>query len=160
MKTLEKDNIKKIRIDTKPFGEIEIAKKDIIHFPEGIFAFEHLKKYALIPTRKKLSFKWLQSLEDKNIAFLVTDPTEFIPNYSPAIYEGSLGIIEAKKHTEVDLYCIITVPSNKPEAMTINLQGPILINLRRMLAAQFISEDETHAIREPLIRILENSKVS
>ena len=159
MKTLEKVDIKGIKIATKPLGEVEIQKKDIIHFPEGIFAFEHLKKYTLIPTKKKLSFKWLQSLEDKNIAFLVTDPTGFLPNYSPAIYEERLSIIEAKTHTDVNLYCIVTVPFNKPEAMTINLQGPILINLKKMLAAQLISEDESHSIREPLIKLLENNKM-
>ena len=160
METVEKGNIKKIKIDTKPFGQMEILENSIIHFPEGIFAFEHLKKYTLISTKKKLSFKWLQSLEDKNIAFLITDPTEFIRNYSPAIHEESLSIIEVKKCIEVNLYCIITVPSHKPEAMTINLQGPILINPRKMLAAQFISEDESHGIRESLFRLLENNKSS
>ena len=40
--------------------------------------------------------------------------------------------------------------------MTVNLQGPILINAKEKLGAQFISEDDAYSVQEPLLPLIEN----
>ena len=155
----EKESVdNKIEVDTKYFGKLEVSPHEVLHFPQGIFAFEKLKKYILLSTKKNLSFRWLQSIEEKNIAFLVTDPSTFLPGYKPVIAGESLEIIQMDSSQESGLFCIITVPNRQPEKMTINLQGPILINYDRMLAAQFVSEDDSHPVRQPLFELLKKSE--
>ena len=147
-----------ITVNTKPFGEIEICSKDIISFPDGIFAFEYLKDYVLLSTKKELSFRWLQSLEEKNVAFLMTDPLNFLPDYLPKIPKANLELIQIKKEQALNLFCIVTIPSDHPEQMTMNLQGPVVINFDAMLAAQFVSEDPAHEVRQPLLALLNINK--
>ncbi len=154
MKIINKEESKKILIETKPFGKIEISSKEIISFPEGIFAFEGLKEYVLLSTKKQLSFRWLQSLEEKNITFLMANPVEFLPNYSPKISKENLEIIQTSESSETSLFCIVTIPANQPKKMTINLQGPIIINFNKMLAAQFVSEDASHQVRQSFFELL------
>ncbi len=157
----KKLNSKKIAVNTKPFGEMEIYSKDIISFPDGIFAFENLKDYVLLSTKKELSFRWLQSLEEKSIAFLMADPVEFLPDYFPKIPKENLELIQITTKQEMSLFCIVTIPNNYPEKMTINLQGPVIINFSKMLAAQFISEDPSHQVRQPLFSLLNtNEKIN
>ena len=158
MKTVTDETEKKILVvDSKPFGQIKVTQEEVVHFPEGIFAFEGLQDYILIPTKKNLSFKWLQSVKEKNIAFLLTDPTELLPDYSPKVPKENLSLIglEASEETqEINTFCIVTVPNHHPEQMTINLQGPILMNGKTMLAGQFVSEDDAHLVRQPLFELL------
>ena len=153
-----KENIDVISIRTKAFGSIEILKSDIFTFPEGIFAFEGLKKYVLINTKKQLSFKWLQSVDEPNLAFLVTDPTEFLSTYKPEVFEDSLKVLGIDTSTELNYYCIVTIPTDKPEKMTINLQGPLILNYAKMLGGQFVSESEKHRVRQPLMELIQKAE--
>ncbi len=149
----------RVKIKTKPFGNISISAREMIHFPEGIFAFEHLKKYVLLNTKKNTCFKWLQNIEEPHIAFLVADPLEFASDYDPQISAQSLAMIGIEKHKEMNIYCIITVPANEPEKMTINLQGPLVVNPQKMIACQFVSESDQYSVREPLLELIKKTKM-
>ncbi len=142
-----------IEINSKPFGKIQISERQILHFPFGLFGFEEFKKFALIEESSDSVFKWLQSLEDSNLAFIVIQPELFMANYKPVIPKVELLQIGIESLEEALVMVIVTIPENHPEKMTANLQGPILINKKTLQAAQFISHDESHPIRK---YILEN----
>lgn len=142
-----------IEINSKPFGKIQIEERQILHFPVGLFGFEEYKQFALIEESAESVFKWLQSLEEVNLAFIVIQPELFAPDYKPLIPKSELLQIGIESVEEALVMVIVTIPENHPEKMTANLQGPVLINKKTLQAAQFISRDETHPIRK---YILEN----
>lgn len=148
-----------MQFDTRALGNIEIETANQFFFPEGIFAFENFKHFAVLPTKEGSTFYWLQSLEDAKLAFLVTLVSDILSAYDPSIPQAYLSSIEATSYEEVETWGIITVPQGKPELMTINLQGPILINRTKKLGGQFVSEDPAHTVRATLLDLVEkNSK--
>ena len=142
-------------IDSKPFGKVEIQEGQIIQFPSGLLGFEKFSRYALIEESAQSVFKWLQCLEYKNLAFIVIQPELFISNYSPIIPPSELKTISLVGIEEALVMVIVSIPGNDPNLMTANLQGPILINKKELIGAQFISRDETHPVRK---LILESKK--
>jgi len=144
-----------MQFDTRALGKIEIEAAKQIFFPEGLFAFEALHHFALLPTKSGSTFHWLQSLEEARLAFLITLIPEITQKYKPNINAQHLAIIEAEEATQAEIWGIITVPAGKPEHMTINLQGPVLINRAKKLGSQFVSDDPNHLVRTPLLDLVD-----
>jgi flagellar assembly factor FliW len=145
-----------VEINSKPFGKIQIDARQILHFPDGILGFETHKTFALIEENAETPFKWLQSLEDTELAFIVIQPVFFAPEYSPLLSKEELDFLEVTSIEEALLMTIVTIPEN-PEMMTANLQGPILINPVTKKGKQFISRDETHPVRKLILESVEKS---
>ena len=128
-----------MQIDTKPYGTIEIDERQVIDFPKGILGFEDLKKFALLDSQQE-PFYWLQSMDDKSIAFVLIQPFIFKPEYTPDPVESEL--VDAKitniKSDNILIFTIVTIPEDHTK-MTANLQGPILINRDEKLGIQIIS---------------------
>jgi flagellar assembly factor FliW len=143
--------------ETRALGKIEIDAALQFYFPEGIFAFENYRRFALLPTKSGSTFHWLQSLEESQLAFLIMRISDIVPDYQPRVVRDFLALIEAADLSSTEAWGIITVPAGKPEQMTINLQGPVLINRARKLGAQFVSEDPQHHVRTPLLELVEGS---
>ena len=53
----------------------------IMSLPSGLLGFPNQNRFALIQTGTENYFFWLQSLDDPNLAFVVTDPTIFFKDY-------------------------------------------------------------------------------
>jgi flagellar assembly factor FliW len=45
------------------------------------------------------------------------------------------------------VYTIVTIPKGDPEGMTLNLAGPLLVNLENRMAKQVVVEDHRYPIR-------------
>jgi flagellar assembly factor FliW len=146
-----------MQFETRALGKIEIDASLQIFFPEGLFAFEAFRHFALLPTKSGSTFHWLQSLEEARLAFLMTLIPEITGKYQPSINAQHLAIIEAAVASAVEIWGIITVPTGKPESMTINLQGPVLINRAKKLGSQFVSDDPNHLVRTPLLDLVDHS---
>lgn len=145
-----------MQFETRALGTIEIDASLQIFFPEGLFAFEAFRHFALLPTKSGSTFHWLQSLEEARLAFLITLIPEITAHYKPNIAPHHLTIIEAENAAAAEIWGIITVPPGKPESMTINLQGPVLINRAKKLGSQFVSDDPNHLVRTPLLDLVDH----
>lgn len=140
-----------IEIQTKPFGKMQISEKQILSFPEGLLGFEDYKKFALIEEEEESVFKWLQSVEEVDLAFVVIPPSLFKKEYKPLIPEQELQGIGITDLEDGLMLVIVTVPGEDPALMTANMQGPILINKETLLGKQFISRNESHSVREKIL---------
>ena len=144
-------------IETRPFGKMQIDEKQILHFPEGLLGFEEYTNFALIEENDETPFKWLQSLDDKDLAFIVIQPALFAPEYKPLLDKEEISQIEISDINESLLMVIVTIPQD-PNMMTANLQGPILINPKIKKAKQFISRDEKHPVRKLILEQTSETK--
>lgn len=127
-------------------------------FPEGIIGFEHRKRFALVEKSDGSPFRWLVSLEDSNLAFVVVIPTEFMNDYRlelpPAVVE-KLGMKD-QGEPDVVVLAIVTVPRN-PAEMTANLRGPVVINVERRLGYQVIVDRDTYSSRHEILEEIRRS---
>lgn len=145
-----------IEIQSKPFGKIKVSERQLIKFPEGLLGFGGYKSFALIEEDEESVFKWLQSIDEVDLAFVVIPPSLFKKEYKPLLSQEELSQIGLQDVSEALTLVIVTIPNDDPASMTANLQGPILINKTDLTGRQFVSRNEIHSVRE---RILESATV-
>lgn len=137
----------KLTLQTPRFGEIEYDESDIITFESGLVGFPHLREFVFIEHKPGSAFRWMQSLDAPEIAFLVVDPAHFVADYAPdlpAVWAHALALDEATPRL---VYTIVNIPTGQPQLMTMNLAGPLLINVANRKAGQIVLEDEVFSIR-------------
>lgn len=148
-----------MRINTKVFGEIEIADDKIIHFPSGIIGFPELTDFALVHDEEKGigAIHWLQSLQEPAFALPVMDPLIVCPDYNPEVDDELLKPLGELVPDEMLVLVTVTVPSDLTQ-MSVNLRGPFIINAAEKKACQVIIEGEGYAVKYPVYDILNAKK--
>lgn len=147
-------------INTKVFGEVEITDDKIITFPGGIIGFPDMKQFTLLHDEEQgvsAGIRWLQSLDEPGFAMPVMDPLVVKTDYNPEIDDELLtGIGEV---TADNLLVLVTVrvPSDLTQ-MSVNLQGPIIINVDERRACQIIVDADIYPVRFPIYEILQSRK--
>lgn len=147
-------------INTRVFGEVEITDDKIITFPGGIIGFPDMKQFTLLHDEEQgvsAGIRWLQSLDEPGFALPVMDPLVVKADYNPEIDDELLkGIGEV---TADNLLVLVTVkvPSDLTK-MSVNLQGPIIINVDERKACQIIVDADTYPVRFPIYEILQSRK--
>lgn len=140
-------------IETKYLGQIEILHDSIIIFEEGLLGLEELKKYVLIDADSHGLLKCLQSVEDKNISFIVVSPWDVLKEYEMDVDEEELDKLKDKDMNNLLAYSILTIGEDK---MTANLMGPVMINIKTRRGKQIVlhkSQYTTkHIIKEFIMR--------
>ena len=63
-----------MKIETSRFGTVEITEEQIFTFPMGLLGFAKYKQFVVIDHTEESPFKWLQSVEEGSLAFIITDP--------------------------------------------------------------------------------------
>ncbi|NLZ55032.1 MAG: flagellar assembly protein FliW [Thermoanaerobacteraceae bacterium] len=126
----------------------EVDKK-IITFTNGVLGFEQYKRYLLLDHPGTDIVKWLEAVDEPEIALPVANPFHFFPGYAPEISRENLLQLNITSPEEALVLCVLTIGSHTRE-ITINLKAPIIINADLRLADQFIVENPEYNIREPL----------
>ncbi|MFH0702437.1 MAG: flagellar assembly protein FliW [bacterium] len=139
-----------MKIDTSRFGEIEVDENLIFDFIEPILGYEKIFKYVLVDHTPNSPFKWLQSLETKNIAFPVTFPGYFGLDYKFVIPEEDAKRLELFNSENLLTLNIVCIPPGKPQFTTINLIGPIVINIENKKAMQLVLINTNYSVRHRL----------
>jgi flagellar assembly factor FliW len=136
-----------VEIETTRFGHVEIDEGLIITLPEGILGFEDFKRYIILDHFDKESpFKWFQSIDDPSLAFVITDPLIFVPDYKAKIHKEELKGIELSDAYTALIVVIVNIKRDHSE-ITINLQGPLVINPEKKLAKQVIIRTDDYVVR-------------
>ncbi len=133
--------------ESKNLGTLEYNQEDVINFSKGLLAFEDKKEFLVI-RNEETEFYYLQSLEDDNITFIMIDLKEAMPNYNPEVEVEQLQDLGEVNHN-LGVYNICTVKDNLEE-MTVNLVGPIVINLDTKKGKQVIVSKDEYSIKHKL----------
>lgn len=136
---------------SKIHGKIQYDEKDIITFQKGIPGFNDLKKFIIVELKDYEPFKLFQSIENTEIALIVTSPYDFYENYDISISDETVKHLKIKDPSEVLIITTVTLNSDVTK-ITMNLQGPIVINTSNNLGEQIILDDSKYKIKTPLIK--------
>jgi flagellar assembly factor FliW len=148
---------KLLRFSTTRFGELELGADRILSFPQGLIGFAEARRFTLIDHPGGGPFRWLQSLDAPELAFVVADPQLFFADYRVPLSVEDLRSIGLERIEDGAVVVILVVPRD-PLRITANLLGPIVINLKGRLARQLVLDSSgyttQHAIfagPEPLL---------
>jgi len=139
-----------MKFKTSRFGEIEIAEEEILEFPEGLLGFNAFRRYVILNTNEGSPFRWLQSVDDGSLAFIIIEPINFMFSYDLEISDDDAHFLGLTNPEEVILFAIVTIPEN-PQDMTANLQGPLVINGKTRKGRQVISNNPDHLLKTKIL---------
>lgn len=148
----------KLTAQTSRFGEIEYSTDAVLTFCDGLLGFPLFKSYAIIEHKEGSAFRWLQSLDEPGLAFLVVDPFVFVNTYEFEINDRDANDLKLAEDTPRVVYTIVTIPRGKPDEMTMNLAGPIVINAETRDAKQFVIEHPGFPVRHLLFPKTESNQ--
>ena len=140
------------KIDSR-FGEIEYDPSSVLNFPEGLIGFEQLRDFVVMPNEKEGPLFWIQSVEDPQVALVLTDPTNFFPTYAVAPEEGEQKLLEID--ADGQFYVLVVVTVTPQREITLNLAAPILFAPGSNKAVQTILENSDYDIQTPLPSVKE-----
>ncbi len=135
-----------IRFESRRVGQIEVAEEDVILF-EPIPGFPKKQRYVLMEHAADSELGWLVSLDDPDLAFVVTTPWSFFPQYDPPVERDHLATLGIEKRDEVELLCIVTLSGKE---IFVNLAAPLLINAASRRGMQVVSDDPRYTTRAAL----------
>jgi len=141
-----------LKIKTTRFGTITITEDKIITMPLGMLGFPDQKRFVIIRHKENSPFFWYQCVDDPSLAFVITNPFHFKPDYKidleHILKEMSWNGDGNNGHLE--LYVVVNIPKGAPQNMTGNLIGPVLINNKVRQAVQIVIADSTYTHKFPL----------
>lgn len=138
------------KVQTTRFHEIEVADDDIIELPAGVIGFPELKQYVLLDHETNSPFKWLQSLDDGSIAFVLLNPLLFKADYTVEVSESEVEDLSLTQEEDAVISVIVTIPSN-PKNMTANLKAPLVFNLKNRRGCQVILSNSKYQTRHNIL---------
>ena len=100
-----------MKVRTTRFGEVEIDPTRLLVFPHGLLGFARFRTFALLQPDDRGVFYWLQSIEDPELAFVVTDPTAWATGYTVPIRAGELTELGLERAQQVQLPKLLLKPS-------------------------------------------------
>lgn len=139
-----------MQVRTTRFGLVEIAEDRVIRFPKGLLGFPGKERFCLLQPGDDALFFWLQSIDEPELAFVVTDPTLFYQDYSVPIRKEQMSQLGLEKLEDAQVFVIV----NKiGQQLTGNLQGPLVINTLEKVGEQLVLADKAWTTRHPLMEV-------
>lgn len=135
-------------IQSDLLGPIDATDEDIFSFGQGLFGFPECHEFLLIGAEQPGLF-WLQSTEFSALTFVTVDPFLYFDEYEIDLSPADTRELEVDEPSDVLLLAIVTLPAERGEPATANLQGPIAFNPRTRIAKQVVLEEGLHGTRVP-----------
>ena len=134
-----------MRFRTSRFGEIETPDETIIHVKEGVLGFPNENRFVLLEhDAEDTPFKWLQAIDNPDLAFVVIDPNELAASYTFELEDDTIEQLGSSNPDDYIPMVIINIPREDPVKMTANLRGPIVVNSRNRRGKQIVLKDDAY----------------
>lgn len=139
-----------MEVRTTRFGDIEIAEDRVITFPKGLLGFSTFTRFCLLQPNDDAAFFWLQCVDEATLAFVVTDPSLFFPDYSAPIRPEQMDELGLKALEDAQVFVIV---NKVTESLTANLQGPLVINTATRTGEQLVLADKRWTTRHHVMTV-------
>jgi flagellar assembly factor FliW len=135
-----------MQLKTTRFGDLDIPDASIITFTQPIIGFQEYRRFVLLPGPADSAVTWLQSTESGELAFLLMNPRDVVPDYRVPLGQHELSELAVGNIAELDIYTILVVSEDVSKVRT-NLKAPILVNPKQRLGKQTVLERSDYPIQ-------------
>lgn len=131
-----------MELKTSGFGIISYKEEDVVVFDAGLYGFEDNRSFLYIPSDDdQFQFSWLQSIEDPDLVFIVTDPFLFVENYDFELDAETMDRLKIATADDLSILSIVNI-DEEVEKTTINTKAPIIINSATKEGKQIVLSEE------------------
>jgi flagellar assembly factor FliW len=122
------------------------------HMPAGIIGFPEARTIELLYNPEELPFMWLRCLENPALNFIVVEPRSVLPDYAFELGDEDAAALDILSPEDAFVLNIVTFKPEAPEAATVNLIGPVVVNRRTRTGRQIvIANFGEYSARHPLV---------
>ncbi|MBN2725189.1 MAG: flagellar assembly protein FliW [Deltaproteobacteria bacterium] len=136
-------------IDTTRFGGIEIDENMILTLKGGLLGFTEATSFILIDHAPGSPFRWLQSAQIPELAFVVIDPFEALENYPVEPLTNALKEVGIPEGEEMAVGVIVTFRKGPP-GNTVNLLAPLAFAVDSRIGVQTVLHNLKYGTQHPL----------
>jgi len=136
-----------MKVKTTRFGILEVGDDKIFIIKDGVLGFPDETKYIILEhDTEGTPFKWLQSVENPGLAFIVLDPCYLVSNYIITCTEDFIEEFGSDKIEDYAVMSIVNVPAKEPIKMTANLRAPIIVHCEKREGRQIILQEDRYSL--------------
>lgn len=136
-------------VESELLGQVTVEADDLITFPSGLLGFPACRSFVLIPSEREGLF-WLQSVEHSPLAFLLVDPFLACEDFAVDLGAADQADLVADESSEIAILAIVTLGASAQGGCTLNLQGPLALNLEKKRAKQIAIANSDFGVRYPI----------
>ena len=123
--------------NTSLLGAVEVDENAIITFDAGLPAFEHCTRFKLFHDADRATPRvyWMQSLDDADVLFSVTDPGHLGIRYEVQLSDAEIATLQLEKPEHAAVLLIVYRERDENEAhpllaqLRANVRNPLIVNL-------------------------------
>lgn len=137
-------------VQTTRFGAVEVDPSRLLDFPAGLLGFSRSRRFALLQPDDRGVFFWLQSVEAADVAFVVTDPCLWVPDFAVTLRReqmSELGLVEGQVPQ------LLVIVNRRDHGITANMQGPLVIHPLARVGMQVVLADRRWTTRHELVSV-------
>ncbi len=146
-----------MKVQSLRLGEIEVSEDKLITMQRPVLGFEKYKKYCLVEVEELKPFLWLQSTEEPTLSFLVVNPRLFMAEYKIEINSKEIAELKIDDVNSVETYVVVTL-AERPEDITANMQGPLLINTENNCGKQLVLVNTDYKVKYHFMKYLSQTE--
>lgn len=136
-------------VQTNRLEAVTVQNENIVHLPLGLLGFESIKHYTLLQNASESPFRWLQVIDQPDLAFLVLPALEVFPDYEPDVPPEDVRFLGLNSPDDALVFNIVTLGAKG--SATANLKGPIILNRFTLKGKQVVLANASrYSIQHPL----------
>ena len=119
----------------------DMSADTVLTFPQGLPGFEAMTRYRLFHERGNPSLLWLESEEDPDLQFSLTDPALLKVQYEIKLSDEECAMLQLQEPADVAVLVMLYKGDSAKDAspgadIRANFLGPLLINTRSRIGIQ------------------------
>jgi flagellar assembly factor FliW len=147
-----------MKVETTRFGTLDVDKNKIVRFTQPILGFADCQRYIIVEGPGQGKIWWLQSCDRPELAFIVMDPLQVMPDYEVRLDASEVEDLRLERAEDARLLTIVVVPDDRSRVRT-NLRAPIVYNPKTNLAKQVVLQDSDYPVQYFLTEAAEQAPV-
>lgn len=123
--------------------EVTFSQDSVIDFPNGLPGFEDCKSFKLLhrDDGNEPRVFWLQSIDDPEVVFSITDPAQLKLSYNLSLTDDESSALNVEDNDDLCLAVMLTHPLEESGEVQLNkisalTRSPIAINITKRRAIQ------------------------
>ncbi|MDR3077363.1 MAG: flagellar assembly protein FliW [Planctomycetota bacterium] len=138
-------------VKTSRFGDKEVPDEALLIFPEGVIGFKDATRFVMFECSDDGIFKWLQSCDRPELAFVICEASLIVPTYNIIIGDKERQVLKLERPEDAAVCLILVIPKNPVDA-TANLLGPLVMNTETRLGLQVVVVNPQYSTRYRLFK--------
>lgn len=144
-------------VQTKCFGEMEYDSSAVFEFPYGVPGFENEHAFLFLEQPAMHPLMFMQSLSNCHVCFILMPILAADPKYKLLLSGEELDALHLPRDRQPrigkDILCaaVVCAADERRPHPTVNLQAPILVNLKERIGIQAILPQSGYSHQHPLL---------